>query len=497
MFWAEEFLSNQKDDQVINDSFTPSGEVHMGSLKGPVIHDVLFRVLKSNNKAKFIYGFDDMDVVDGLSPDLQSQFEQYLGIPLFLVPSPVGKGSFADYFISRMLNLLNLLGVEPEIYRTHQIYKQGKFNNAISRVLDYAPNIRKIYSKMYHKDIPDTWFPFQVICPSCSKLGTTKVIGWDGNKVSFSCEKSLVKWAKGCGKTGKIFPFDGNGKMPWKIEWAAKWATFGVTIETAGKDHSSAGSSYDIASKICQQIFECNAPLTLGYEFFLTGGKKMSSSKGLGMTGVELLKVLDPVVARFLMIKTNPTRAVEFNPLDTDFIPKLYDDYQKAAMAYFEKTDKEQARVFELSQIREIKKPPAIRFSVLAQWVQMPNMQEKIEKEGLEDWAKYAKVWLEKYAPESEKFAVRKDLPEEVKNLTDKQKEYLRQISKSLKQEWNGDDYQKYLYELSKTLNLHAKEAFAAIYISLLGKNHGPRAAWLILSLDKKFIENRFSDSSI
>ena len=50
MFWADEVLKNLSGKQLINDSFTPSGPVHMGSLKGPVIHDTLHRILKEKNQ---------------------------------------------------------------------------------------------------------------------------------------------------------------------------------------------------------------------------------------------------------------------------------------------------------------------------------------------------------------------------------------------------------------------------------------------------------------
>lgn len=495
MFWADKLLENQKKPQLINDSFTPSGIVHMGSLKGPVIHDIFYKILKQQKKeVRFWYGFDDMDPIDGLALNLQEKFGKYLGVPLFLAPSPDGKGSFADYFSTNMLEILDKLGIKPEIYRTHEIYQKGKFDNAIKVVLDNVGKVRKVYGEIYHKTIPDTWYPFQVICPNCGKLGTTKVTGWDGKEVSFVCEKNLVTWAEGCSTSGKIPPFGGRGKMPWKVEWAAKWATFGVTIEAAGKDHASAGGSYDVAMKICKEVFGKKPPLKLGYEFFLSGGKKMSSSKGLGMTAGELLEVLEPQVARFLMIKVDPVRAVEFTPRGTDIIPKLYDEYQKAAQACFEKKDIDIGRAFELSQIDGIQKQTSIRFSILAQLIQMPNMQEEIKKAGYETWAKYARAWVEKYAPESEKFTVAKELPEAAGKLTHEQKIYLAKIASELEKKWNPEDFQKELYEWSKQLNLPSRDAFAAIYLPLIGKDHGPKAGWLILSLEKKFVQQRFKE---
>lgn len=472
--------------ELVNDAWTPSGIVHMGGLKGPVIHDTLFRILKEQKKeVKFTFGFDDIDPIDGLPQNLLETHKEYLGIPIFKAPSPEGDGSFGDYYGKKMRLLFKQLDIQAEIYLASDYYKKGTYNKAIQHVLDNADKVRKVYEEMYKKPISKEWFPLQVICPDCGKLGTTKVTDWDGKEVAFSCEEALVKWAKGCGSTGKISPFDGNAKMPWKVEWAAKWWTFGVTIEGAGKDHASAGGSYDIAINLCKEVFESEPPLKIPYEFFLWDGKKMASSKGIGLTGEELLEVVPPDVCRFLMIKTDPNTAVEFNPNQNLIIPKLYDDYQKAVI--------EKDRAFELARINS-SKVPSVRFSTLAQWVQMPNMESEIEKENAGEWARHAKVWIEKYAPEGEKFSIQKELPKEVKNLSNDQKEILLKISSELDKKWDGEDFQTRIYEIGKELGLNGAKTFEAIYMSLLGKDHGPKAAWLILSLDKNFVKKRFEE---
>ena len=197
-----------------------------------------------------------------------------------------------------------------------------------------------------------------------------------------------------------------------------------------------------------------------------------------------------------MFTRTDYKKAIEFNPVETLAIPNLFDEYQRAAEAYFNKTDGDLARAFELSQVGKPQKPPQIRFSVLAQWVQMPNMEEEIKKEGLEGWAKYAKVWVEKFAPEEDKFNIQKKLPEVSKDLSKEQKELLKKISKELDEEWTGDEFQTKIYDLGKELGLNGKQTFAAIYLSLIGKDHGPKAAWLILSLDKDFVKNRFNEAS-
>lgn len=493
MFWGDQLLKDQKGSQWINDAWTPSGIIHMGGLKGPVIHDVLFKILKEQGKkVKYTFGFDDMDPIDGLPQELKKTHEKYMGIPIFNAPAPSGPGSFGDYYGNMMRHLFEKLDVQAEIYLASDYYKRGIYNKAIEFVLNHADKVRKVYSDMYKKKVDGDWYLLQVICPKCGKLGTTKVIGWDGKKVSFECREDLVKWAKGCGFKSSISPFDGNAKMPYKVEWAAKWWTFGVTIEGAGKDHTSAGGTYDVARKILKDVFEQDPPLGFSYEFFLSGGKKMSSSKGLGLTGKDLLEVLPSQLVRFLMIKTPPNQAVEFNPNKTLIIPKLYDDYQKSA----ESNEDYLKRSYNFSQIKKEKKPPKTRFLVLAQFVQMPNMQDKIQKEGLSDWAEFAKIWVEKYAPESIRFEIQKKIPKEVEKLNTKQKEFLKRVARELNKKWEAEEFQTKLYEWAKELGISSNEAFQALYIPLVGKDHGPKAAWLILSLDKEFVEKRFNESS-
>ncbi|MBI3093067.1 MAG: hypothetical protein HYZ02_02390 [Candidatus Levybacteria bacterium] len=124
----------------------------------------------------------------------------------------------------------------------------------------------------------------------------------------------------------------------------------------------------------------------------------------------------------------------------------------------------------------------------------MPNMEAKIKAEKLEEWAKYARIWVEKYAPESERFLVQKQVSTQAKNLSPEQKEFLKKISSELDKDWEAENFQKNLYEWAKELGLPSKDAFSAIYRSLIGKVHGPKAGLLILSLDKEFVQKRFQD---
>jgi lysyl-tRNA synthetase class 1 len=87
-----------------------------------------------------------------------------------------------------------------------------------------------------------------------------------------------------------------------------------------------------------------------------------------------------------------------------------------------------------------------------------------------------------------------KEIPETVRSLTGDQKKYLKEILPILELNLDADKLQIDLFELSKKLGIKAKDAFAAIYISLLGKDSGPRAGILLTNFGKEKVAARIAD---
>lgn len=490
--------------------FTPSGFAHIGSLRGPLVHDMIYRALgNARESVTSTYVFNDFDPVDGLPPELSSLSDE-LGKPLRTARSPeAGYESFAEYFTKDFEHVLADLGVLAKHLSSWDMYREGKFNGVIREALDHSEKIQDIYQRVSgSKKREKGWLPLQVICEKCGKLGTTRVHDWDGDTVAYTCEAAMVTWAKGCGFTGRISPFDGNGKLPWKVDWPAHWKVLGVTIEGAGKDHSSAGGSRDIAKALCEEVFHIPNPYNLPYEFFLIGGKKMSSSKGLGLKARDLTKLLPPAVGRFLFTRTDYRRAIEFDPVGTMAIPDLFDEYDRCWHAYNEKEDEELSHAFAYAQTRETPaRQPGLfipRFRDIANYIQLTTMEVKdhIEKvkgslltfeelKILEERKKYAHVWIGRYAPEEYRVQFLQELPAAVGNLSEKQKSFLKEIITELEKEDRPDALQLALYIIAKKLSLDSKIAFSAIYQAFLGKSHGPRAAWFLLQYPKKRVIER------
>ena len=511
MHWADKIAqeiiaSGKYKPYWVDDMKTPSGFAHIGSMLGPVIHSVIYRALKDTGQdATLTYVFNDFDPADEFPDVLKKSLEGHQGEALKMIPSPDSSfENLADFLADDLKKSIEYLGFEAKYISSWDLYHQGKFDGVIKLALDNSEKIQDIYQKVSGSAKKEAgWLPFQVICEKCGKLGTTKVFAWDGEKVSYKCEPNLVAWAKGCGHEGKVSPFGGTGKLPWKVDWAAHWKVIGVTIEGAGKDHASAGGSYDIAMAICKEVFKYPEPYKFPYEFILIGGKKMSSSKGVGLKAHDLIKILPAEVARFLFVSADIGSQSNFDPIGTMAIPDLFDNYDKAWEAG--------SRSFVLSQVGEIpekslpvgrqeKEFVASRFRDVANYLSQGLSESEILKKMpqakggvLEERIRYAKVWLENYAPDEYKFEMTKKIPESVKKLTPEQNEYLKKVARLFENKVDADSLQVALYNLSKQLKISPKDAFSAIYLAFIGKTHGPRAGVLLANFGKEKVLDRIT----
>ncbi|HET9417227.1 MAG TPA: lysine--tRNA ligase, partial [Candidatus Limnocylindria bacterium] len=337
MFWADELAASATGAQVVNDSKTPSGTVHVGSLRGPVVVDTIARALRSADvPAELRYGVDDLDPMDAqalLTPDA---IERYMGVPLAHVPDPAGDchASYARHFAGVFVDTFDGLGIRPDVYYwMSEVYGSGAMDPYVRRALDGAATIREIYRRVANVNHPDEWHPLMVICENCGRIGTTIVTGWDGELVRYECRPDLREWAAGCGHAGQVSPFGGRAKLPYNVDWPAKWDLFGVTIEPAGKDLSTKGGSRDRSDAIAREVFGNEPPMNFPYEFLNIGGRKMSTSKGLGASATQIADVIPPEQLRLLFLRPKPNTAIEFDPDGTDAIPRLFDESDRLAAA--------------------------------------------------------------------------------------------------------------------------------------------------------------------
>jgi len=515
MAWLDNIIKRLPDVemQVINDAKSPSGQPHVGSLRGILVHDAAYRFLKSKNiPVKYIYGSDDYDPFDALPPDYPKDiYEKMLGIPLCNIPI-FGESEHKDvamHFISDFFKIFDELNVDAEKYYMRDYYVPGKFNESIDKILSQVESIRKIYLDVSNSVRSKDWYPFQVVCEKCGKLGSTEVTGYDGKEVTYTCHKDLVSWATGCGHTGKISPFDGNGKLPYKVEWAVKWKEMGITIEGAGKDHNTRGGSRDVANAISRQILNYQPPVNIPYEFFNFGSQKMSSSGGIGVSARAMTDFLPPEILRYLMLAPQPKKVVSFEPSERN-ITKLFNDFDRLhRRVYSEEGVKDFEKLtYDLSQVFVKENYWTADFTLITTFLQLPHINiyeqcEKLkgsvlteaEKTNLTQRAKSGQYWLNNFATEDEKITIQENLPEKANELNVVQRGFLRNYLDLInKSDWTDKSIQSAIFAAVRITPIDNKEGFKAVYRVLLDKEKGPKVGNLIAYMEKDFIAKRFTE---
>ena len=525
MFWADELAASAAGRQVVNDSKTPSGTVHVGSLRGPVVVDTIARALREAGvEVELRYGVDDLDPMDAqalLTPDA---IERSMGVPLARVPDPAGDchDSYARHFAGVFIETFDGLGIRPDTYYwMSEVYGSGAMDRYIRAALDAAATIREIYRRVANVNHADEWHPLFVSCESCGRIGTTIVTGWDGERVHYECRADLVEWATGCGHSGDVSPFGGRAKLPYNVDWAAKWDLFGVTIEPAGKDLSTKGGSRDRSDAIAREVFGNEPPLNVPYEFLNIRGKKMSTSKGLGASATRVAEVIPPEQLRLLFLRPRPNTAIEFDPDGTDAVPRLFDESDRLAAATAGREVRgelpaDHERLFATSLVEpdaDVRAEAAAyrpAFSHLALLEQVPGVDpvERVTAEKgsaltdrelaiVAERRAAARAWLEAYAPDSARIAVQPELPDAAAELDEAQRTYLAMLRPALEAaEWDGEAVQAAIFGTAKERGLPFGRAFAALYLAFLGRTSGPRAGWLLAALDRSFVLDRLRDAA-
>src|SRR5439155_25260213 len=114
------------------------------------------------------------------------------GMPPPAIPRPEGGGgSYARRHGVGFERVWKTLGARPHVYWTSEMYKSGRFNDAIMLALDRADELIQIDHEISGSQKAER-HPVQVVCESCGRIGTTVVTGWDGRQGSYECRPDKV-----------------------------------------------------------------------------------------------------------------------------------------------------------------------------------------------------------------------------------------------------------------------------------------------------------------
>jgi len=269
-------------------------------------------------------------------------------------------------------------------------------------------------------------------------------------------------------------------------------------FEPAGKDHHSHGGSFDTAKLVSEEVYGWTPPVTFRYDFIGIKGTpgKMSSSKGKVVDLVDVLRVYQPELVRYLFAGTRPNTEFVIS-FDLDVI-KIYEDYDKTERitwgiekAKNDEVFEKEKRIYEFSQVDGMPSSASyqISFRHLCNLLQtnsgdidaviasLPDVKAD-QLERLNQRARCAWYWITECAPEEFKFALRLDGSKA--DLAGPALEAVKKIRDEVLPKMDTVDEKalsEMIYAVAESCGIESKALFLATYQALVAKDQGPRLA--------------------
>lgn len=520
MHWADvvaKALLDQKERHVLATAITPSGPIHVGNMREVLTSEAVHRaILDGGGASEFIYIADSYDPLRKVYPFLDpKKYEPYVGRPLAEIPCPCetqgetgtsGHAHYAEHFLQPFLVALDELGIQPRVLDAYTMYHEGQYNEQILTALDKTAEVRQIIETVSKRQLPKDWVPFTAQCQGCGSLSTRPLL----------YERPILTYHCGvCNEEGEVDVTKPHaGKLPWRIDWPARWDFLGVTFEAAGKDHHASGGSWDTGIRIAREIFGIEPPRGMLYEFIQLKGKgAMHSSTGNAVSAEDMLNITPPEVLRFLILRGDPKKHIDFDPgLGILQLVEEYDRFERVAYGAEEAQlgIKDAERVYALSQPERVREhmPLQVPYRHMVTVVQMaeddaellnilkrsgelPDHVPAADRVHLIDRAAHVRAWLASFAPEDVRFKVQKEVPEVAREEGDP-KLYAALYAALLDvEEWNGATIHDAIYDAITGQGLKPGQGFRTIYLAILGRERGPRAGHFLASLEREFVLDR------
>ncbi|MEK7748278.1 MAG: lysine--tRNA ligase [Nitrospirota bacterium] len=505
--WADKIADNilrrhpaSSQPLTLASGISPSGPVHVGNLRDIVTIWFVKKALEERGASvRAFHSWDNFDRFRKVPKNIPESYSEFIGLPLSKVPDPTNQyPSYAARYETEFENALLDMGIKIEFLNQTKLYESGLYADAIAEAIRLRHAIYDILAKFKTKeDAPDereNYFPIALYCETCGKDTKTRVMASD------SSETHLSYRCHGCNKDGRVeLKTANNIKLPWKVDWAMRWRHESVVFEPGGKDHATAGGSFEVSSEISNQIFNHRPPIFQPYEFIglkgLTG--KMSGSSGVLLTPGDALKIYQPEVLLFTFAKMPPNKA--FDLVLDDGLYRVYDEFDRTN----NKTPIE--REIALSKIpgrsvQEVSFKQIASFSGIAQGNHgamesiFDRMGTPCKKEVFSERLQKATHWLEDFAPEQQ-LVLREERDIEIfSSLTPIEKKWIGLLHDALKEKpLSQDAVTTLVYEIPKNdqptdadLPLIQRRFFQIIYQLLFGKEKGPRLGTFFSAVPKE-----------
>ena len=477
-----------------------SGFPHIGSL-GDALRNyaVALGCRLQGYEAELIAFSDDKDGLRKVPAGLPKELEKWLGYSVSTIPDPAGDchKSFGAHMTSQLLAALDTAGADYHFMSGFECYQKGVFDKEILAIMNNHEKVGKIIEDEIGQEKYTEELPYFVVCEKCGRIYTTHATKYhsDSHMIEYECNGMEVRgnWLEGCGHKGEVDILSGNGKLSWKVEFAARWSALDIRFEAYGKDIAD---SVRVNDRICREILGWEPPMHVQYEMFTDrGGKKISKSAGNVFTPQVWYRYGSPQSLNLLIYK----RFVGTKSGSVLDISQHMDELDDVEDAYFGKVkmhdEMEKAQASGLYEYCWMLKPPKeidvhVPYNLLLKLAHLaPKGQVKAFIEGklreygyldktmngLEKRIGYALNWVEDFAEELQEI-----------NLTEQEATIVNAVLIELKKASTPEEYQGVAFNAAKANGWKPRDVFAIIYRVLLGKTQGPRLGPYILLIGKE-----------
>jgi lysyl-tRNA synthetase, class I len=468
--WAERVADSLgAGPHVVVSGISVSGNIHAGNLREVLVAEAVANALRQRGEeVRFIFHADTIDPLRKIAPGIPQSYEEFIGHSLSHIPDPEGcHVSYAEHFLAPFEEALLEMGMDIEVLRSHDLYERGVYTDVTREAIEHTDGLREILQEVTNRKMPEHWSPY------LPRASSGKLVGL--RILEHVPEQTSVVFADEDGFEEAANYARGEGKLGWRVELAARWKALGVTFEPFGKDHTSRGGSTDTADRMSREVFDYPVPGRYEYEWIgLKGRGDMSSSRGIVLLPMDLLKIMPPGAVRRIILGRDAARRFDID-LEGGF-PRFMDEYrEKTGEPYVPFT-----HLVTVAQTAGVDTEAAAQMLRRGGYGEAARDTEKLARD-----LYYARNWAAEWAPESMRLGLLEKAESEAAaaGLDDEQRAYLREVSGKLRAEMDGETVQDLLYSTAIERGLKPKRAFTAVYRVLLGKSSGPKAGPFIAGL--------------
>ena len=466
-----------------------SGIPHIGSLGDAArAYGVKMALEEAGYNSELIAYSDDMDALRKIPAGLPDWLANEIGKPVSNIKDPFScHSSYGAHMSALLMEGLDLLGIKYTFKSGYQAYKDGTLVRQIDLILKNSEKIgAKIEEltgqKKYLESLP--YFP---LCEKCGRLNVARPYRYDSDemKAYYKCTGDEIgrRWIDGCGHEGAADIAKGEGKLSWKVEFAARWAALDIRFEAYGKELTD---SVKINDWISENILSFPPPYHVVYELFQDkAGRKISKSVGNLVTPQKWLTFASPQSLLLVFFK----RIVGARNISEEDIPVFMDEYDALEDLYFGKSTEQNkmkdARLKGLYYYVNLKKTPEkitthVPYRLL---VDLANAAPEDAPEGyvLKRLLDY-KVVREQDEPLMRKiryalkWAKENSLEQLHVELNEKEKKAIADLASKLREATRDPQaIQTMIFDCARSNGLMPPELFKALYATLLGAQKGPR----------------------